>query len=133
MSTVLDASFAVELVLNAEVDAETAGNLDTARSGLVAPVIFWHEIASALRHHVRRGLITPTFRDEGLRRLRALNIELDAPTSLLSPLFAVSDRFQLTIYDAAYLELAIRTGGALATRDQALIAAAPKAGIPLVP
>jgi predicted nucleic acid-binding protein len=38
----------------------------------------------------------------------------------------------LTIYDAAYLELALREGLPLATLDEALVAAARAEGVPLV-
>jgi hypothetical protein len=40
--------------------------------------------------------------------------------------------YELTAYDAAYLELAARHGVALATQDERLQAAAAQAGIPLV-
>jgi len=40
---------------------------------------------------------------------------------------------RLTSYDAAYLELALRLGLPLASRDQALQAAARSEGVPLLP
>jgi predicted nucleic acid-binding protein len=39
----------------------------------------------------------------------------------------------LTVYDAAYLELALRMGADLATRDAELIAAAGAVGVRVVP
>jgi hypothetical protein len=38
-------------------------------------------------------------------------------------------RYRLTVYDAAYLELALREAVALATLDQALVAAARAEGV----
>ena len=46
-------------------------------------------------------------------------------------LFALSIQFGLSVYDAAYLELALRLGGTLATNDKRLQAATRHAGAPL--
>jgi predicted nucleic acid-binding protein len=43
--------------------------------------------------------------------------------------FACAERYGLTVYDAAYLELAIREGIALATLDDDLRNAARAAGV----
>ena len=44
----------------------------------------------------------------------------------------VARTYQLTCYDAAYLELAMREGVPIATRDRRLMDAAVSAGVPLV-
>ncbi len=44
---------------------------------------------------------------------------------------ALTQTYDLTVKDAAYLELALRAGAPLATRDRALINAAHRAGVPL--
>jgi predicted nucleic acid-binding protein len=44
----------------------------------------------------------------------------------------LSELHGLTVYDAAYLELAMRKGLELATLDDALIRVAPLAGVSLV-
>jgi predicted nucleic acid-binding protein len=41
-------------------------------------------------------------------------------------------QFRLSVYDAAYLETAMRFGLALASRDAELVAAARQAGVKLV-
>ena len=46
---------------------------------------------------------------------------------------ALARSHRLTSYDAAYLELALRRGLPLATRDKALQAAARLEGVPLLP
>jgi predicted nucleic acid-binding protein len=46
--------------------------------------------------------------------------------------FALAHRHRLSFYDAAYLELAMREGCALATLDQALAQAARSEGIPII-
>ena len=57
-------------------------------------------------------------------RLRLRFLRLTAVNRLLAP-------YRLTAYDASYLELAIRHGLPLATRDAALRAAASSCGVPL--
>lgn len=42
---------------------------------------------------------------------------------------ALADRYNLTAYDAAYLDLALRKGLSSATQGKALLAAATKAGV----
>jgi predicted nucleic acid-binding protein len=46
-------------------------------------------------------------------------------------IFPLARDYHLTVYDAAYLELALRTKLPLATRDRALCAAAVAAGAAL--
>ncbi len=46
---------------------------------------------------------------------------------------ALAGSHRLTSYSAAYLELALRLGLPLASRDQALNAAASQEGVPLLP
>jgi len=41
----------------------------------------------------------------------------------------LAERFELTVYDATYLELAIRRGMPLASRDSALNNAARRSGV----
>ncbi len=45
----------------------------------------------------------------------------------------LAEQHKLTAYDATYLELALRRGLPLATRDKPLAAAAQKAGVELPP
>nr|WP_294515935.1 type II toxin-antitoxin system VapC family toxin [uncultured Rhodopila sp.] len=62
-----------------------------------------------------------------------LDITTDQQTAapVCSDTLALADRHCLTVYDAAYLELASRKGLALATLDQDLHSAAKKAKIKL--
>jgi predicted nucleic acid-binding protein len=69
---------------------------------------------------------TESFLDD----LRALSIEVDAEGSqyIFDRVADLARRNHLTIYDAAYLELALRTGLPLATQDRELRAAAQAEG-----
>jgi predicted nucleic acid-binding protein len=50
-----------------------------------------------------------------------------------SDTIALARQYGLTIYDAAYLELAMRRGASLATTDRDLTKAAKAAGVSLFP
>ena len=60
-------------------------------------------------------------------------MRLDEPVDLerLDQIVTLGRRYMLSGYDAAYLELALRTGLPLATRDAALVRAAKAAGVAL--
>jgi hypothetical protein len=51
----------------------------------------------------------------------------------LGPVPALAREHGLSSYGASYIELAVREGIPLATRDSRLQAAAAKAGVPLLP
>jgi predicted nucleic acid-binding protein len=73
-------------------------------------------------------------RDGAIALLETLAVVDDTATNARAwtSIVALSDRYDLTPYDAAYLELAIRLGADLATRDAALGAAAKSAGVTTV-
>lgn len=132
MSVVVDASFAVFLGVSGAGPSTGTGPRAFSQLELKAPPIFWHEVASALRGMVSRREIDRTRRSATLDGIRLLGITLEAAPPRIERVIEVSDRYQLTIYDAAYLELAIRTGSELATRDGGLIKAAPRASVGLI-
>jgi predicted nucleic acid-binding protein len=71
------------------------------------------------------------FRDSAISRLATMPIisDLDADTYARTTTLNLADRFQLTPYDAAYLELAQRRKRPLATLDRALRTAARAVGV----
>ncbi len=83
---------------------------------------------------VRRGRISEAGRGRALAHLLSLDIEIDPHTirHAWSETLALSTRFALTIYDAAYLELAHRRGLPLASLDRELRAAGEELGVPLL-
>ena len=64
-----------------------------------------------------------------LTQLASLPISVDRHPVARSELLALSLRFGLSTYDAAYLELALRLQCPIATRGEALLAAAMAAGV----
>ena len=89
------------------------------------------EVAHALQVPVRRNRNTAAFRGASIADLRALVVAIDPETDhqawAATPHLA--DRYRLTLYDAAYLELAQRLGLPLATLDRELHAAGSALGV----
>ena len=87
------------------------------------PSLWWFEVRNILIINERRGRITESGTASFLRRLARLRITLDHSPSETDTL-ALARRHRLSVYDAAYLELALREGVVLATLDAELVTAA---------
>jgi predicted nucleic acid-binding protein len=99
--------------------------------GGVAPVLWWFEVRNVLVVNERRGRIDPPSSAAFLADLARLSISLDRRADG-EMLLALARAHRLTVYDAAYLELALRIDAPLATLDKKLVAAARAAGVPLI-
>lgn len=134
MSFVLDASFALAWCFKDESDARTAAALDQLSStACVAPAIWGLEVGNAVLVAERRGRLTAIEATGVLALLRELRVEMD-PTPLetvFGPVLSLAKAQQLSMYDSAYLELALRRGLPLATLDARLAGAATKLGVDL--
>jgi len=97
-----------------------------AESGATVPALWRLEVANSLTVAVRRRRIDAEFRRAALADLALLDITTDPHTDDLAwgETLMLADRFGLTMYDAADLELAQRRGLPLATLDAALCLAA---------
>ncbi len=84
-----------------------------------------------MRNAVRRGRCDQVFADRSLARLGRLAIRSDEDTDRQAwgMTRQLSQAENLTLYDAAYLELALRKKSPLASCDAALIAAAERRGV----
>lgn len=83
----------------------------------------------------RRGKLTSQEVDHGLRQseiLTSSGIQIHTGATSIRDAFVAARSFQLTAYDAVYLELARREALPLATLDKGLRAAAVKAGVALL-
>lgn len=98
------------------------------------PAIWRLEIANGLQMSVRRGRIDAATRDTALRGLALLNITTDPDTDNFawSTTLSLADQHRLTLYDAAYLDLALRRGLPLATLDRDLRSAGDAVGVTLL-
>lgn len=134
MSLVLDASLAVAWLFDDECTPAIDAVLSrVAAAGARVPGLWRLEVGNALQTAVRRGRIDAAFRDQALRRLGALPIAVDPATDAhaWTTTLQLADRFGLTVYDAAYLELAQRDALPLASLDHALRAGARTLGLTL--
>jgi predicted nucleic acid-binding protein len=133
MAFVIDASIIGAWYFVDEYDAKVAALLDALPdSAGLAPAIWWYEVRNFLLVNERRGRIAPARSASILIDLEDLNIQIDfMPESVLLLRFARS--YNLSAYDAAYLELAARSGLELATLDRSLAAAARAEGISVLP
>lgn len=117
-----------------KAEESTAVLRRVAEKGAVVPALWRLEVLNGFQTALRRGRIDRAYRDASLADLRALPIALDRGTNrqAWSATLRLCDRFGLTPYDAAYLELALRRRLPLATLDGALARAAEAENVPLV-
>ena len=99
------------------------------------PSLWLWEVGNVLVQAERKGRITSAAIRTFLGLLETLPIRIDQVTTATAwhDTLALARSHRLTTYDAAYLELALRLGLPLASRDQALNAAASKEGVSLLP
>lgn len=132
MRAVIDASMAFSWISN-EVVADAANRVleSVVVHGGLAPSLFRLEIANALLNSERRGKISRATRVAMLADLLALPIMIDPEPieTCWRRAVGLAEAFELTVYDATYMELAQRSGLPLATLDAALIRAAPACGV----
>lgn len=132
-AVILDASTVLAWLLRDERAAEADLLIEHVnRDGAAAPLLMGLEVPNGLRNRIRRGLLTTTDRDVLLEDFAKLSIDWDVQVDPAG-LTRLSDRHDLTIYDAAYLALAIRLNLPLATLDRRLASAAQDAGISTSP
>ena len=131
-SLVLDASIAMTWCYPDEHSKFAYQVLDTLehRQALV-PSLWAVEVANALIAGERRWRLTLSDIARFFELLKGLPIETDTQTAsrALSETLQLARTYALSVYDAAYLELAMREGLPLATLDTRLKNAAEAAGV----
>jgi predicted nucleic acid-binding protein len=129
---VLDCSATLPWVFGSEATKATDALLETVVQGAQVWVpALWHlEIANVLIGAQKRGRIDQAGITQFLTALEAFDIRTDDQTTTRAwhQTLALAERYQLTSYDAAYLELSLRRNLPLATLDKALTKALKKAG-----
>ena len=135
MIVALDSSATLAWVYDDERTSAIERVFDSvAVSGAWVPAIWRLEIANGLQAAIRQGRIDPAFRTRALAGLTNLAISIDDVTNdfAWTDTLNFADRFNLTLYDACYLELAQRRALPLATLDNDLRKAAKALDIPLL-
>jgi len=132
---ILDASATLPWCFADEATAATNAMLARLRTSdeAIVPAHWPAEVANVLLIAVRRQRISSDDALAFLEDLEGLPIRLDPSSKSLfrEKVLPVAQKYSLTVYDAAYLELAIRERLPLATLDDDLRRAARASGISL--
>jgi len=130
---VVDASVALAWALPDEISAYADAVLAAAESeGVRVPDLWPREVANGLAVSHSRNRLSVDDEQTFLTALTLLAIEVDRSpdtVALIRNGTAAARRYELTAYDAAYVELAAREGLTLATLDERMREAATKAGV----
>ena len=107
------------------------GRLSDLTDSAVVPALWLYEVANVVELAVRKGRIPGEKALAFLDSLADLPIEVENPsrTQVFVTVRTLAGQYQLTGYDAAYLELAIRHKLPIASLDKALSRAALAAGL----
>jgi predicted nucleic acid-binding protein len=133
---VVDSSVALSWCFEDEISPETDAILDQVRvGGAVVPSIWPVEVANVLLQAERRRRLSLSEVAEAIALMSGLRISIDDDTAgrAWREIMGMARADKLTEYDAAYLELAVRCGMPLATRDVELAHAARRAGLTVLP
>ena len=135
MTTIIpDASAAGAWMFPDESDPTVDALLDAVEEGEydgLVPVHWFLEVRNSLVMGARRGRIAREDVAEYLSDLSSLDLTADTEADL-DEVVELAMRYGLTMYDAVYLELALRTGSPLATLDAQLRRAASEAGVEIL-
>ncbi len=132
MAFVLDCSVTMAWAFPDEATEATDRLRDSLVDGKASVPSLWPvEVGNVLLVATRRGRVRVGEWPEIRAFLEALPIEIDpvATSRVWGASLELAETHQLSVYDAMYLELAVRLQLPLATLDRALLAAARTAGI----
>lgn len=133
---VVDSSAICALFFEDEITPESDQLLACLEEGGIwVPALFLWEVANVLLMAERRGRMSPAERVEALQLVESLGLEIDQadPAVVWHDGLQLAAQTGLTSYDAAYLELAMRLGAPLASRDRALQECCRSMGVTLQP
>ena len=135
MDMVIDASVALAWCFKDEITDDLIAILRQLQNGAAAVPVLWPiEVANVLALAERRRRISAAESAQLVDLLETLDINVDAeaPTLAFGRILDLARAERLTAYDASYLELAMRLGVPLATKDRALGEAARRLGVAVV-
>ena len=130
---VIDASVFVAAIVEDELDIFSQEIYDlivTKERNAIVPSIFYYETSNVFLQILRRKRITEEKCDVYLQILSSFPLLLDTEQTVLE-VANLAKLYNLTVYDAAYLEVAKRNGYPLATLDKRLMVAALNANVKL--
>jgi predicted nucleic acid-binding protein len=136
MIYIFDASFSAALILPDE-KTEDLKKLEAAigeKDEIFVPHLWWYEMANIFKTNIIRKRFTYTEAEELLKNIPVLKVITDSPSGsgYSEKLLRIAHEHDLSAYDAAYLELALRKQAILGTLDEKLKNAAEKSGVKLL-
>lgn len=135
MSLVIDSSVTLAGIWDDETTDAVRHVYELVRdNGAWVPSLWRLEVANALEMGVRRGRHSAEFGDGAFADLALLSIQIDPETDRQAwgTTVRLAAKHRLTLYDAAYLELAMRRCLPLATLDKDLRAATKSENVRLL-
>jgi predicted nucleic acid-binding protein len=130
---VADSSVGVAWAVTSQSSTSTDRLLDEVAEGtpFSVPLLWMFEVANALVVLARRKRMEP---EAALRARRALSrlpplVDEEGPRAAWTSISDLAEQYGLSVYDATYLELALRKRLPLASRDAGLNRAAKLAGV----
>ena len=132
---VLDASLALSWVFDEEETERSREVLQRILDDVaVVPSVWPLEVANAVLIGLRHGRFTEEDAASFVDAMSAFDVDVDeqAHRVAFAALVPLARKHQLTSYDAAYIELAVRRDAPLATFDADLARAARAAGVQLL-
>ncbi|MBX3568829.1 MAG: type II toxin-antitoxin system VapC family toxin [Rhizobiaceae bacterium] len=132
MSVVIDSSIALNWVMPDEDSSHTEALMDSVSvNGATVPPLFHVEMGNSLLVGVRRRRISADYVSQALDLVGRLPLSVDNASAdhVWSTTIEIAAAYGLTLYDATYLESALRLELPLATLDARLARAAKIAGV----
>ena len=121
---VLDASAAIDWLLQTAVGQEIEDRLYSRGESLHSPHLLDLEVAQVLRRLVREGAVSAPRADQAIQDLFDLRVTRYPHFVFLPHIWRLRDNF--SAYDAAYIALTERLGATLITRDARLASASAR-------
>jgi predicted nucleic acid-binding protein len=134
---IADSSVGVAWGVHSQASATTEDLLDRVAAGapLVVPTSWPFEVANAMLVLLRRRRILAADRARALGALARLPLVVDdeGPRLAFGRISELAAEHRLSVYDATYLELAMRRRLQLASRDEVLREAARSCSVRVLP
>ena len=131
MAFVVDTSAVIAWFIKDQATAYTNRLRERARrEALHAPAVLPLEIVNAVWQLQKRRRLSAHQVDEIIAKATRLKISIHAEAVPMQSLLGVARRHDLAAYDASFIELAQRLGLPLAAKDEVLLTAARRAGVP---
>ena len=133
---IADSSVGVAWAVHSQASDASDQLLEEVAAGtpVIVPALWPFEVANSLLVLLRRKKLRAEEREQALAALARLPLVLDedGPRLALGRISELAAEHGLSVYDATYLELAVRRKLPLASRDQALCKAAQECQVKLL-